>query len=366
MNNHDYDVLIAGGGVGGCATALMLRTHAPSLTIALVEASHYEKPRLGETLAPLAKGLLQALGVWDAFQQQQPRASYGTAALWGAPIRYTQESIEHVHGPGWQIDRQRFDALLATEAANRGAQLILDTSVKRAAPQGAGWQVDLARSGNSPNRVRARFLVDATGRWAGLARAQGAQVTALDQLIGYARFYTENTVNDPRPLVEAFADGWWYSAGLPNQQRVVLCMSDRDIARTLRLHDLDQWQQLLATTSQIQATLHNATVNSHLMARACESRWLAPVVGHTWLVVGDAAAIFDPLSAQGITKALRAGIFAAYAIGDWLVKGVASGLARYQRFVQSEFASYQKARTAYYQAEARWPEHTFWRRRRQS
>ena len=32
-----YDVAIAGGGPGGCATALSLRAHAPSLSVAIVK-----------------------------------------------------------------------------------------------------------------------------------------------------------------------------------------------------------------------------------------------------------------------------------------------------------------------------------------
>ena len=38
----------------------------------------------------------------------------------------------------------------------------------------------------------------------------------------------------------------------------------------------------------------------------------------TILSVGDAAACFDPIASSGIVKALRAGIFASYAITDYL------------------------------------------------
>ena len=43
------------------------------------------------------------------------------------------------------------------------------------------------------------------------------------------------------------------------------------------------------------------------------------------LCVGDAASSFDPVSGQGILKALRSGVFASYAVADWLRQGDARG-----------------------------------------
>jgi flavin-dependent dehydrogenase len=81
------------------------------------------------------------------------------------------------------------------------------------------------------------------------------------------------------------------------------------------------------------------------------------------LAVGDAASRFDPLSSQGIVKALRSGIFASYAIGDWLVRKDEAGLRRYQHYVMAESSSYQQTRVKYYAREQRWPSSEFWRRR---
>jgi flavin-dependent dehydrogenase len=82
------------------------------------------------------------------------------------------------------------------------------------------------------------------------------------------------------------------------------------------------------------------------------------------LCAGDAASCFDPVSGQGIVKALRSGIFASYAMADLLCRGRGDGVIRYRRFVADEFAAYLQALTAYYSLETRWPDHPFWQRRR--
>jgi hypothetical protein len=55
------DVIILGGGPAGCATALSLRSYSRSLSIALIEESSYEHPRVGEVLPGLARSLLDNL-----------------------------------------------------------------------------------------------------------------------------------------------------------------------------------------------------------------------------------------------------------------------------------------------------------------
>src|SRR5262249_48624507 len=81
------------------------------------------------------------------------------------------------------------------------------------------------------------------------------------------------------------------------------------------------------------------------------------------LLVGDAASSFDPLSSQGIVKALRSGAFAAYAAADFLQTDDARSLARYQSFVDGEFAAYRRTWREHYDGETRWRDRDFWRRR---
>jgi flavin-dependent dehydrogenase len=100
-----------------------------------------------------------------------------------------------------------------------------------------------------------------------------------------------------------------------------------------------------------------------LVVRSAASRRLEPAAGANWLAVGDSASRFDPLSSQGIVKALRSGTFGSYAISDLLTREDNSGLERYRRYVSEEFESYAEVRTKYYREEQRWPLSEFWRRR---
>lgn len=339
------DVAIVGAGPAGSACALTLRAHAPSLSVTLYEASRFDTPRLGETLPPAARTILQQLGVLETFLAAGHREVYGTAAAWGTARPYDNDFLFFARGPGWHLDRAAFDRMLAEEAEKRGVTLHVDTAVHHVGELGA------------------RFVVDATGNATIATHTFGARFVTLDHLVSFARFYECGGDSDPRTIVEAFADGWWYTAALPDGRRVVACMTDADIARHLSLRSVYQWITALDEMPLIGAIARKASGGGAIFARATESRRLDPPCGDGWLAAGDAASRFDPLSSQGIIKAMRSGIFAAYAIGDFLTDNTDRGLQGYARFVHAEFEAYRGARAKHYGDEQRWPGSAFWKRR---
>ncbi len=356
-----FDVAVVGGGPGGGATALTLRAHEPRLSVVLLEASRYDAPRIGETLPPTSQALLENLGVWEAFLASEPGASHGTSSAWGGAGFRDNPFVLSARGPGWHIDRTRFDSLLAEQARRRGADLRLRSRVAGAERGPSGWRLRLAGGGE----IEARFLVDASGRGAWLARRLGARVRAEDRLVGFARFFTVPEPGESVTLVEPFSEGWWYTAPLPDRRRVVALMTDADIARRLRAGSPEGWQERLDDTARVGPAVAGGAPAAPLLARSAASQRLEPVAGDDWIAVGDAASTIDPLSSQGMLKALRSGIFAAYAVADRLVHGESAGLERYEGYVARELAAHRRARARYYSEETRWPESIFWNRRRE-
>ena len=96
---------------------------------------------------------------------------------------------------------------------------------------------------------------------------------------------------------------------------------------------------------------------------AASSRLVLQRTGLPLLCVGDAASCFDPVSGQGILKALQSGIFASYAIADVLRDGDDRGLRRYRFILEQDFEAYRATLRDFYALEARWPARPFWRRR---
>lgn len=360
-----FDVFIIGGGPAGTALALTLLRHAPWLKLGLAEASAYEHLRIGETIPPSIQALLAGIGVWPAFEAQEHLPSYGTRSVWGGPHPYENEFLWQTSREGWHVDRRKFDLLLAEQAQAAGCQLFLNSKVQRCERQENGWAIALSGNDTATASIRAKWVVDASGRQAWLAARQGAVKIRQDRLTAAFQLFEfpAGAPEDASTLVEAVEDGWWYSAQVPGGKMAVSMMSDSEIIGAKGLKDFSQWSGLLNGAKYTRQRLQQAKPLGPVVIRSAASFRLDRVYGEGWLAVGDAACGIDPLSSQGIFKALHSGTIGGYALLDeWSGKTEAGkGLARYQSSIFAQFNAFLEKRRDFYREEMRWPNAPFWK-----
>ncbi|MET0556232.1 MAG: FAD-dependent oxidoreductase [Vicinamibacteria bacterium] len=356
------DVLVIGGGTAGAATALALRRRG--LSVIVVERGREPRERAGESLSPAARRALESLGVWDAFLADGHAAAAGMRSLWGRSEAREAHFIRHADGPGWHLDRRRFDARLLSEAAAAGTRVIPGETPEAVSYDGRAWHVRTS----SGRRLDARAAVDAGGRAAPLARRAGARRVVLDRLVAIAAFLPADAgaAFDRFTLVEAVESGWWYSAPLPDGRRVVSFFTDADLAP--RMGGPSAFRRLLGRAPATAARCGGAARVRRLpletapcVVSAGTSR-LTAVAGPAWLAVGDAAAAFDPLSSQGLETALSSALRAAEAVARHLA-GDAGALPGYPSHVREIWRRYLYERARVYEQETRWPDAPFWKRR---
>jgi flavin-dependent dehydrogenase len=212
----------------------------------------------------------------------------------------------------------------------------------------------------------AHFLVDATGWQARVALRLGASRRSHDRLTFVAGFFAPGAFAGAPALtmLEAVPYGWWYAARLPDGRLVAAVGSDADRIRHAALHRPDRFRTHLVETRHIGRLFRGASCpDGPLVVYSAPSSRLDRVAGPGWLAVGDAASAFDPISSQGITKALSDGLGAGAAISGWLA-GDAAALETYSASVAARFEEYLQTRAYLYAIEQRWADAPFWRRRR--
>lgn len=312
----------------------------------------------GEVLSPLVQPVLRQLGLWPSFLAQDFAPSHRTLMSWDEPGLTSSELLLEARGPSWRVERTAFDRWIAADAC-RAAERV-DAKVARIAREADGWSA-ICDDGSSHV---ARLVIDATGRGRALADREGGRAKAQDRLIAaYVEAVTSGPAA-PELLVEAFEDGWWYTLALREGRRVFACMTDSDLAHGLRLSTPAGWHAALAKTQFVSAVASKVVQLERPRLIPAGGRTVATAIGFRFLCAGDAAGAFDPISGHGVVKAMRSGVFAAYAASDCLARGDAAALDRYDTWVAREAAVYATTLGEHYGSVSRWADRPFWQRRR--
>jgi flavin-dependent dehydrogenase len=355
------DVLIVGAGPAGAAAALNL---APLRTVAVVERSAAPAPRIGESLPAAARRLFRDMGLLESFLAEGHAPCYANRSVWGDPHPRELDALRDADGHGWHLDRVRFDRWLRDAAVARGAEMIVPATIERIERDGDVWRAGIAR-GSETITMESTIVIDAAGRAAPLARRLGAKTRVDDRLVcGW--IYGRDAAEGGRGLtyVEATEDGWWYTAPMPHDRRVLAFHTDADLPAARVASDRDALMARAESTSELSELLHHSGFAAEETAgfTAAHTATLEPCAGPGFLAAGDAALAFDPLSSQGLLNALFTGLAAAET-ADAYLRGDVDALSRYRDAIAGIAAAYRAHLELWYGLEQRWPDAPFWKRR---
>lgn len=356
----DADAVIVGSGPAGSAAAIGLAQSGRSVLVLAREGNPVT--RIGESLSPDAKPLLQQLGVWRSFVADGHLPCHGNASSWDtAELRYF-DFIHNPHGHAWHLDRAKFERSLAHRAHQLGVRKSV-TTVRGATYSDGAWHV---RMGGGDRSVTARIVLDATGRSSWFARRQGARRRHDDRQIAVVAFLRPagEPLEESTSLVEAVSSGWWYSASVPDGRLAMALFTDADLIDRRTAGSHAGWRSLLDETRYTAQRVRDSHYYLDADPRFVQagSGRLDRIAGEAWAAVGDAAVCYDPLSAHGLTLALAGGRDAAAAVDGYLA-GDGGALQAYADRFHQAYARYLRMRSDYYGQQKRWPHAPYWTRR---
>lgn len=355
-----YRVAIIGGGPAGCACALALARQGVH-DVLVIEAGDYAQFRIGESIPPEANRLFQALGIAQEFFAEAHAPCHGSCSWWGSDKRGYNDALLHPLGHGWHLERARFNRFLARQARLRGIEVLTRASLAASSPApGGGFALDLRLGDPAHPRqaaIEAGLVVDASGTRAVFARQRGSRKVETLPLVCLAmRFAAPDGARCGLTHLEAVEHGWWYGAHLPDATLLLAFYSDAPTVKALRLQQAERWLAWLAAAPNTAALARDAVpLAGGVRSFPAPSYCLDLLHGDGWLAIGDAASACDPVTSQGIVKALADGMAAAGAIAGQATLGAVA------QSVVLRHAQYLTQRRQYYGWEQRWPAAPFWR-----
>lgn len=179
-NTRDYDVVILGGALAGAGTAIQLLRDNPGLRILIIEKNAVFSRRVGEATVEVSGFFLsRILGLMDHLNDAH-LVKQGMRFWFADGQTETLEDCSEIGGrylariPAFQVDRAVLDEEVLRRASGMGAEVWRPAAVGKVALSPGGQQtIEVRRAGHEPETVRARWVVDASGVAALLARQQG-------------------------------------------------------------------------------------------------------------------------------------------------------------------------------------------------
>ena len=340
LSSTNYEVVVIGGGPAGAALATFLARAGHRCII--FEHASFPRYHIGESLIPHTHGVFERLGLLpqlraSAFPVKHSVRFVAHDGKESVPF-YFSETIPGERARTWQVERGQFDLMMLDHARAGGVEVHEKTSIDQVLfedSRAVGVRIRPAKG--SPADVRARVVVDASGRACVIGRQLGLR-TDLPELNkasawGYFRGGKRLPGIDAGETTMFLipGGGWFWYIPLPNDIVSVGIVADPDY--------------LFSATDDIEeAFLREVALCAPLSARLAQAYRFGPVrgsrrlaylnrqtCGDGWVMIGDARAFLDPIYSSGLYLALGSAELAAQCVDDGLKCGDVSA-ARLGRF----------------------------------
>ena len=304
MQETTYDAIVVGARCAGAGTALQLARSG--LSVLVLDRA----PRTGDTLsthALLRAGVLQ-LDRWGLLDRV---IAAGTPPIRRSTFHLVDEDIPVSIKPLRGVDafyaprRSVIDTILAEAAAEAGAEVLLGARVLDLVDDGERVRgVSALDPDGRPFTARARVVVGADGRDSTVAASVGA---AVDRVARAASTVVYGYVSGLP------ADGyeWWFrrgrSAGLIPTNGGKLCLFAAGRAEELSGGPPAQvlTEAVVRVAPELADGLAAAGPARGIRRYAGAPGYFRTPWGPGWALVGDAGYLKDPITAHGMTDALR-------------------------------------------------------------
>ncbi|WP_203645805.1 NAD(P)/FAD-dependent oxidoreductase [Streptomyces sp. SID14478] len=356
-------MIVIGAGPAGAVTAYVLAKQGHS--VLLLEKEPNPRFHIGESLLPYMMGLFERIGLREVVSSQGYVPKFGGEFIDPTEQKFFEgvfradftKQGEGRHDNAFQVQRARFDRMLAEQAQAAGAKLVLGANVGELLMDGDRMVGVRYEHDGESHEAHASYVVDASGRTGRIAHRFGLRKT-LEKLRMVAVFRHYSGLDESHnPGVEgdiqvgAHDDGWVWAIPLTKDTISVGTVMPRDVLRASTPQQV--FEEHVARIPRITERLKGTEPAMDLKIETDYCYHSDTVTGPGWLMVGDAGCFGDPMFSGGVLVATATAVRAAETLGEALADPSAEErlLDRYANYFKTGYDTYIRLIHAYYDGE---------------
>jgi flavin-dependent dehydrogenase len=352
------DVVVIGGGPSGSLAATYLSQKG--YEVVLLERQKHPRLHVGENIIPHFWKYCDLAGVSEKIFAEGFVQKAGGMVAWKGTVRRMSFKDFGYSRPALHVERDRFDQILLENAGDRGVQVFEQVSVLGVDfGNDCETQSVIYRQGNdkTEGRISCRFVVDASGQNAVIARELGIRIVdesfRFMSLWGYfknskyigfdGQTYSHEKVLDCPPMTFQSAipncGDWGWAWHIPLRETtsvgLILPIQVMKTAKPAR----ESWESYFLHKCYevpiLNRLLEEAQFCPGSFAKIQDYSYrLTQVAGTGFFLIGDAAGFIDPIFSIGVPLGMYSAYIASWAI-DRCLKNPSS-LAQNQALFTSQ------------------------------
>ena len=315
------DVIIIGGGPAGSSSALNLLNLG--LKPIIIESDQFPRFHIGESLTTECVDALTRLGLKADIERLRPARKKGVRIFSGHP----QNSFYVGAGDAWQVERAGFDKLLLDTAIARGASIIKGQAFELIREDDQ-WIVQVKRADGKPEKLRARFLIDASGQKR-FSYRQGFTSTLIEgnyaHQIAFFSHYTKVKKmpldNDDTLIFHRSGHQWCWIIPLSDEITSIGLVTPVARYKANKLPADEFIQTSLENFSEpLKIRFHQAQRATPVRTISNYSYQIDEFAGQGLYCVGDSHRFIDPIFSFGVEFAILEAEYMGKAVSNCLTK----------------------------------------------
>lgn len=313
LETQQRQVLVIGAGPSGAIAAALLKRSGHDVLV--IERQRFPRFSIGESLLAHCLDFVEEAGMLDAVQAAGFQYKNGAAFAWGN--EYTAFDFGQTFTPGktstFQVQRARFDQILADQAQAQGVEIRYEHEVVSADMSGLQPQVRVRRPDGSEYVLQAQFVLDASGYGRVLPRlldleapsafpVRKAVFTHIEDRIDHPGFDRDKILITTHP---EHRDVWFWTIPFSDGRTSLGVVAAAERFATAP-DDLDAClKHFVAQAPSLAKVLANAVWDTPARTIGGYSANVKALHGPGYALLGNAAEFLDPVFSSGVTIAMR-------------------------------------------------------------
>ena len=354
MKTESTDILIIGAGPAGSVAAGLLRKQGREVLV--LEREQFPRFSIGESLLPQSMEYIEEAGLLQ--DVVEAGFQYKNGAAFQRGDKYTDFDFREKFSPGWgttfQVQRAHFDHVLARGAERKGATVRFRHEVLSVDFSGEQPEVTVRSPEGETYRVRARFVLDASGFGRVLPRLlnletpsnfpkRGAIFThVLDRTPpgSFDRNKIRVTVHPEHVHV------WYWTIPFSDGRCSLGVVAKTEFLEQYQGTDTERLQAIVREAPALQDLFKDAVWDTPARKLTGYAANVKSLWGPGFALLGNAGEFLDPVFSSGVTIAFKSASLASACLArqfagekvDWesdYAKPLKAGVDTFRTFVES-------------------------------